>query len=102
MITALKNSMLKNVLVLTHGPIILLTNNYNNTKLTFKELDNINPLINLLGFGLNNKIYSKKQIKNLKKMSYRENVSLLYKSMRTVIKIPYYKFKLKEKSSTSK
>lgn len=102
MITTLKNSMLKNVLVLTHGPIILLTNNYNNTKVTFKELDNINPLINLLGFGLNNKIYFKRQIKNLKKMSYLENVSLLHKSMRTVIKIPYYKFKIKKPLAISK
>ena len=102
MITTLKNSMLKNVLVLTHGPIILLTNNDNNITVTFKELDNINPLINLLGFGLNNKIYFKKQIKNLKKMSYLENVSLLHKSMRTVIKIPYYKFKIKKLLSISK
>ncbi len=94
--------MLKNILVLTHGPIILLTNNHDDTKLTFKELDNINPLINLLGFGLNNKIYLKKQIKNIKKMSYRENMFLLYKSMRTVIKIPYYKFKSKKALSVSK
>lgn len=102
MITTLKNSMLRNALMITHGPIILLTNNYNNSKLTFKELGNINPLINLLGFGLNNKIYFKKQIKNLKKMSYIENVSFLHKSMKTVIKIPYYKFRVKKTLSISK
>ena len=102
MITTLKDSMLRNALMITHGTIILLTNNYNNSKLTFKELGNINPLISLLGFGLNNKIYFKKQIKNLKKMSYIENVSFLHKSMKTVIKIPYHKFRIKKKLSISK
>ena len=102
MITTLKNSMLRNALMITHGPIILLINNYNNSKLTFKELGNINPLINLLGFGLNNKIYFKKQIKNLKKMAYIENVSFLHKSMKTVIKIPYYKFRVRKTLSISK
>lgn len=102
MIVTLKNSMLKNVLVLTHGPIILLTNRYNNTKITYKELNNINPLIKLLGFGLNNKIYLKRQIKNLKKMTYLENMSLLYKSMKFLTKILYYKFKSKKTLATSK
>ena len=102
MCITLKNSMLQNVLVLTHGPIILLTNRHNDTKLTFKELNNINPLINLLGFGLNNKIYFKKQIKNLKRMSYRENIFFLCKSMRTIIKTPYYRLKRKKTLSISK
>ena len=94
--------MLQNVLVLTPGPLILLTNRHNDTKLTFKELNNINPLINLLGFGLNNKIYFKKQIKNLKRMSYRENIFFLCKSMRTIIKTPYYRLKRKKSLSISK
>ena len=41
MINTLKSSVLKNVVVLIHGPIILLNSNNNNTKLTFKELENV-------------------------------------------------------------
>ena len=74
MINTLKSSVLKNVVVLIHGPIILLNNDNNNTKLTFKELENINPLINLLGFRLNNKIYSKKQFFYLCFLSFYPHV----------------------------
>ena len=102
MINTLKSSVLKNVVVLIHGPIILLNSNNNNTKLTFKELENINPLINLLGFRLNNKIYSKKQIKNLKKMSYLENIYTFHKCMKTFTKLPYCKLKAKKTLSVSK
>ena len=96
MINTLKSSVFKNVIVLIHGPIILLNNDNNDTKLTFKELENINPLINLLGLRLNNKIYSKKQIKNLKKMSYSENICTFHKSMKTLTKLPYFKLKNKK------
>jgi hypothetical protein len=102
MINTLKSSVLKNVVVLIHGPIILLNNDNNNTKLTFKELENINPLINLLGFRLNNKIYSKKQIKNLRKMSYLENIYIFHKCMKTFTKLPYCKLKTKKTLSVSK
>jgi hypothetical protein len=102
MINTLKSSVLKNVVVLIHGPIILLNNDNNNTKLTFKELENINPLINLLGFRLNNKIYSKKQIKNLRKMSYLENIYTFHKCMKTFTKFPYCKLKTKKTLSVSK
>ena len=102
MINTLKSSILKNVIVLIHGPIILLNNDNNNTKLTFKELENINPLINLLGFRLNNKIYSKKQIKNLRKMSYLENIYTFHKCMKTFTKLPYWKLKTTKTLSVSK
>lgn len=100
MINTLKNSIFKNLVVLIHGPIILLNNP--NTKLTFKELKSLNPLISLLSFRLNNKIYSKKQIKNLNRMSYLENISIFHNSMKTCIKLPYYKFKNKRTSVVSK
>jgi len=102
MINTLKNSVFKNVIVLIHGPIILLNNDHNGTKLTFKELENINPLINLLGLRLNNKIYSKKQIKNLKRISYVENIYSFHKSMKTFVTQPYYKLKSKKTLSISK
>jgi len=72
MINILKKSILKNLIVLIHGPILLLNSNNNNLK--FKNLENINTLVNLLGFKLNNKIYSRNQIKNIEKLSYNENV----------------------------
>jgi hypothetical protein len=102
MINALKNSIFRNLVVLIHGPIILLHNNKNSAKLTFKELENINPLISFLGFKLNNKIYSKKQIKNLKKMSYLDNVFIFHSSIKTFTKMPYYKFKGKKTLPISK
>lgn len=100
MINILKNSIFKNLTVLMHGPIILL--NTNNTKLTLKKLENISSWINLLCLKLNTKIYSKKQIKNLKKLSYIENVSLFFNSMQLLIKMPYYKFKNKKVLQISK
>jgi len=100
MINTLKNSIFKNLVVLIHGPIILLNNV--NVKLTFKELENINPLISLLGFKLNNKVYSRKQIKNLKRMSYFENISIFHNSMKTFTKLPYCKFKSKKALTVSK
>lgn len=96
MSNTLKSSIFKNLVVLIHGPIILLSSENNNAKLTFKELESINPLINLLGVRLNNKIYSKKQIKNLKKMSYSDNICIFHKSMKTLTKLPYFKLKNKK------
>lgn len=94
-INILNNSIFKNLIVLIHGPILIL--NSNNTKLTLKALEEINPLIRLLSFRLNHKIYSKKQIKNFKSMSYIENVNGLHNSLKTLTKMPYSTFKLKKK-----
>ncbi len=95
MIRTLKCSIFKNLITLLHGPIVLI-NTDNVEELALKKLKNINPLINLLCLKLNNKIYPRKQIKNIKKLSYIENVSIFHKSMKTLIKMPYYKFKSKK------
>lgn len=100
MINTVKNSIFKNLTVLIHGPIILL--NSDNANLTFKELKNINPLINLLGFRLNNKIYSKKQLQSLRRISYLENVSIFHKTLKTFTKMPYHKLKSKKTLPVSK
>jgi hypothetical protein len=100
MIKTLKSSIFKNIIVLIHGPIVLL--NGNNADLTLKELKSISPLISLLGFRLNNKIYSRKQIKNLKKVSYTDNVFEVYSAMKVFTKIPYYKFKSRKVLPISK
>jgi len=94
MINILKNSIFKNLVVLIHGPIILL--NSNNSTLTFKELESISPLVSLLGFKLNNKIYSKEQIKTLKKISYLENVSNFHHSLKAISRMPYSKIRSKK------
>jgi len=83
----LKNSIFKNLTLLIHGPIILL--NSNNAELTLKKLENISPLITLIGLRLNYKVYSKEQIQNLKKMSYLENLSIFHRTMGNSIKTPY-------------
>jgi hypothetical protein len=100
MANTLNYSTFKNLTTLLHGPVILI--NSNHQKLTSKKLKNINPLINLLCLKLNNKIYSKKQIKNMKELSYIENVSIFHKFMKNLIKMPYYKFKSKKLSLVSK
>jgi hypothetical protein len=99
-INMLKNSIFKNLTVLMHGPILLL--NTNNTKLIVKKLENMSLWISLLCLKLNTKIYSKKQIKNLKKLSYIENVFFFFNSMQLLIKMPYYKFKNKKVIQISK
>jgi hypothetical protein len=101
MINILKNSIFKNLVVLIHGPMILLRKNIS-PKFTFKELNSLNPFINFLSFRLNNKIYSKKQVKNLEKISYLENVVILHNSLKTFTKLPYCKFKTKKKLFVSK
>ena len=100
MINTLKNSIFKNLIILIRGPIILL--NTNDGNLTFKNLENINPLISFVGFRLNHKIYSKKQVKDLKKISYIENVSCFHGSLRIFTKMPYYKLSNKKRLSVSK
>ena len=91
----LKNSIFKNVTLLIHGPIILLRSTSTNP-LSYKTLENISSLIDLLCLKINNKVYSKKQIQNLKKMSYKENIIIFYTSMNTFLKIPHSKFAKKK------
>lgn len=91
MVKVAKNSIFKNLTTLIHGPILLI--HINSDELTAKKLNSISMLINLLCLKLNNKIYSKKQIKNLKKLSYSENIYLFYNSLQIIIKIPYFRFK---------
>lgn len=90
----MKDSILKNLTPLIHGSILLV--HTNSKKLTLKKLNNISIFINLLCLRLNNKIYSKKQIKNLKKLSYIENIYLFYSFMQMNLKMLYYIFKNKK------
>jgi hypothetical protein len=77
-----------------NGPMLLL--HRGNAGLIVKKLNSINLRMSLLCLKLNNKLYSKKQTKGLKALSYNENVSLFHNSMKFVIKMPYYKLKNKK------
>jgi len=90
-INILKNSIFENLTKLIHGPIVFI--HAKNNKLILKKLDEISGWINLLCLKLNTKIYSKKQIKNIKKLSYIENVRFLYESIQFFVKMPSYKIK---------
>ena len=100
MINTLSNSVFSNLTLLVHGPILLL--NSNNSNLTFKGLESVDPSMKLLGLRLNNRIYSKRQIKNLRKISYFESILVLHRSLKTFTKVPYYKFQSKKASLISK
>jgi hypothetical protein len=100
MVQTVKNSTFKNLAALIHGPILLL--HTTNEKLVLKNLNNLGIWVSLLCLKLNNKIYSKKQITNLKKLSYVANVHLLYNSIRFIVKIPCSKLRNKKITQVSK
>ena len=99
-INTLSNSVFSNLTVLVHGPILLLYSN--NANLTLEKLESIDPSMKLLGLRLNNRIYSKAQIKNLKRVSYSENISALHRTLRAFTKVPYYRLQNKKDKLISK
>jgi len=88
-IQTIRNSIFTNLTVIIHCSIILL---YCNSLLIFKQLQNITSLF-LLSFKLNNKIYYKKQLENLKTVSYAENVIILYNFIKHFTQLFYYRLK---------
>lgn len=92
MINRFMNSLLKSVVTLIHGPIFLLY--VTDTNLALKKLESISFWISLLCLKLNNKIYSKEQIKNLKTLSFNKNIHLFYSFVQFFIKAFYYKFEI--------
>ena len=94
LIATINDSIFKNLATMINGPMLLL--HRGNAGLIVKKLNSINLRMSLLCLKLNNKLYSKKQTKGLKALSYNENVSLFHNSMKFVIKMPYYKLKNKK------
>ena len=92
---SMQDSTFKNLSNLIHGPIVLLRGT--NVKLSMSAIKNINPLIYLLCLKLNNKVYSKAQIKNVKQLSYLKNIFTFYKLLHVYVTMPYFTLKNKKK-----
>ena len=92
----LNNSIFKSLISLINGPVILI-NDRDSKKLSItpKKLKKIKFPMHLLCLKLNDKVYTKKQINKLTKLTYVENVSELHNALLNITKIPYFKLKKK-------
>lgn len=100
LIATINDSIFKSLATMINGPMLLL--HRGNTRLIVEKLNSVNLRMSLLCLKLNNKLYSKKQIKGLKTLSYNENVFLFHNSMKFVIKMPYHKFRSRKIIEVSK
>jgi len=92
----LNNSVFKSLTPLINGPIILINDqNFKKFSIVPKKLKKVNLPMHFLCLKLNDKLYTKKQINNLTKLTYIENVSSLHTSLLNICKIPYFKLKKK-------
>jgi ribosomal protein L10 len=55
-----------------------------------QELTKIDPSMAFLGIKLNKKIYSSVQLKTLPTLNYENNIQILNKSLKKLLKLPYY------------
>ena len=58
--------------------------------INIQELIKIDPSMAFLGLKLNNKIYSSVQLKTLSTLNYKNNIQILNKSLKKLLKLPYY------------
>jgi len=94
--TVLKKSIFKNLTPLINGPLILIKNkNLKKFSLAFNTLRIINSSMCFLCLKLNNKIYTKRQINSLNKVTYIENISVFHKLLGNFTKTPYFRLKSK-------
>ena len=99
-VKSVKNSIFKNLTFIVQGPIMLL--HTSKTKLVLKKLDSLNAWTSFLCLKLNNKLYSKRQITNLKELSYFENMCLFYNCIKFLVRMPYNNLKNKKTIQISK
>lgn len=89
-----KKSIFKNYVCSVHGSIMLVISSQKNMCSNFSviknELTKFN--IDILGVYFNFKIYSINQLQNFFYLSYDKNVIVLYKTFRSFLKRPLYKF----------
>ena len=91
---ALKNSIFLKFCVSISGSLCL--SYYSNEKTIendFNNSINLNPTMILTALKLNQKIYSSNQLKNLMTLNYSKNITVLNKTLKQLIKQPYYTIK---------
>lgn len=95
-INTLNNSIFKSLTSLINGPIILISEkNHKKCSIIPKKLKKSDFPLHFLCLKLNDKLYTKKQVNSLVKVTYIENVSNLHSTLLNITKIPYFKLKKK-------
>jgi len=88
----LNKSIFKNLTPVVNGPIILLDFKQDNkVDLSANQIENLDNLFFFLSLKLNNKLYSRSQIKNLSTLNYKQNVKIFSNSLKNVLKKTNYK-----------
>jgi hypothetical protein len=92
MVLFLNKSIFKNLTPVVNGPIILLDFKQDNkVDLSANQIENLDNLFFFLSLKLNNKLYSRSQIKNLSTLNYKQNVKIFSNSLKNVLKKTNYK-----------
>nr|YP_010377450.1 hypothetical protein NDB36_mgp27 [Hemiaulus sinensis]QYB23186.1 hypothetical protein [Hemiaulus sinensis] len=92
MVLFLNKSIFKNLTPIINGSIILLDlKQENKVDLSANQLENLDNLFFFLSLKLNNKLYSKSQIKNLSTLNYKQNVKIFSNSLKNILKKTNYK-----------
>ena len=92
---ALTKSIFFNVLPIFNGSLCFIyPKNYKNFNENFQNLIKINKTMPILAIKLNKKIYSKTQLENISNLNYKQNIKILNKTLKNLLKFPYYKFKI--------
>ena len=90
----LTNSIFLNFKPILSGSLCFIyPKNVNNFESNFYELIKINKTMPTLALKLNRKIYSKNQLSTISTLNYNKNVGALNKTLKKILKTPYYKFK---------
>ena len=89
----LQNSIFLNFSGLINGTSCL--NFYNNKFIdnNFKNSSNFNSIMILTAVKVNKKIYSRNQLKKLLTINYLKNITLFNKTLKKIVKQPYYTLK---------
>jgi ribosomal protein L10 len=93
----IKTSIFYNLSTLIKGPLCIIKNTQNNN-IDIQKLINLNPIVPLLAIKLNKKIYSNTQIKYIPTLNYKNNIQILNKTFKQLLKLPYTKLKNKTNS----
>lgn len=86
----IKNSIFFNLSTLITGPLCIVEST---KKTNVQKLLTLDPHIPLLAIKLNKKIYSNIQIKSISTLDYKDNIRILNKTFKRLLKIPYTKLK---------